>query len=84
MVATTQSILIGTAISVLAGTSLCMNLFVFFMILYGGFLKSTQSGIYIFALANVAGNALQMALSTFYLGPISMIQVGKIKNFELG
>uniref|UniRef100_A0A914DLH6 Uncharacterized protein n=1 Tax=Acrobeloides nanus TaxID=290746 RepID=A0A914DLH6_9BILA len=44
------------------------------MILYGGFLKSTQSGIYIFALANIGGNAFQMALSTFYLGPISIMQ----------
>ena len=73
--ATVQSILIGTGISTMAGISLCLNLFVFFMILYGGFLKSTQSGIYIFALANVGGNALQMALSTFYLGPISIMQV---------
>uniref|UniRef100_A0A914CYD4 Uncharacterized protein n=1 Tax=Acrobeloides nanus TaxID=290746 RepID=A0A914CYD4_9BILA len=74
MAATLESISIGSLISVVAGISLCLNLFVFIVILKGGFLQSTHNGIYIFALANIGGNAFQMAISTFYLGACSIIQ----------
>ena len=75
MAFTTRSIVVGSLISLFAGTSFLLNVLVLIVIWKGGFLKPSQNSIYIFAFVNIAGDALQMALSTFYLGPSSIAQV---------
>ena len=69
------SVILGILISLVAGISFMINILVMLVIWGGGFLKRDQIHIHIFVFATLAGNALQMAISAFYLGPSSILQV---------
>uniref|UniRef100_A0A914EHX0 Uncharacterized protein n=1 Tax=Acrobeloides nanus TaxID=290746 RepID=A0A914EHX0_9BILA len=74
MTATTISIVLGALIFLVAGISFLINILVLIIIWKGGFLKNVQSHIFIFVFATLAGNALQMAIAVFYLGPSAIAQ----------
>ena len=80
MTATTISIVLGALIFLVAGISFLINILVLIIIWKGGFLKNAQSNIFIFIFATLAGNALQMAIAAFYLGPSAIAQVGNLFN----
>ena len=80
MAATTISIFLGALIFLVAGISFLINILVLIIIWKGGFLKNVQSNIFIFVFATLAGNALQMAIAAFYLGPSAIAQVGSLFN----
>lgn len=80
MPATAISIVIGSLIFLAAGTSFFINILVLVVIWKGGFLKKVQYNIYIFVFATVAGNALQMAIAAFYLGPSAIAQVRNLQG----
>lgn len=79
MTVTIVSFILGLLIFVFALASFIINTLVLSIIWQSGFLKKLQNTIYIFIFATLVGNALQMAIAAFYLGPSAIAQVKKNK-----